>query len=133
MVRRGISGVIFDVDGTLIDSTYLHTVTWWQALSAYGHEMPMHVIHKSIGMGADRLLDHLLGEERDHTDDDRVTDAHAVLYSAFWARLRPLPGAAHLLRECAAADKRVVLATAASGGELAAVRAAIDADDAIYS
>src|SRR5689334_21277694 len=133
MARRGIGGVIFDVDGTLVDSTYLHTVTWWQALSAYGHDVPMHVIHKSIGMGSDRLLDHLLGEERDHADDDEVTDAHAVLYSAFWARLRPLPGATHLLRECAAAGRRVVLATAATGGELAAVRSALDADDAIYA
>src|SRR5262249_23715459 len=101
MARRGTGGVIFDVDGTLVDSTYLQTVAWWQAVAAYGHEVPMHMIHKSIGLGADRILEHLLGDERDFFQDDRIIDAHGVLYSAFWARLRPLPGAAHLLRECA--------------------------------
>ena len=59
---RSFALIVFDLDGTLIDSTYLHTVTWWQALSAYGQDVPMHAIHKSIGMGPDRLLDHLLVE-----------------------------------------------------------------------
>ncbi|MEE3920732.1 HAD family hydrolase [Micromonospora sp. BRA006-A] len=54
-------GVLFDVDGTLVDTTYLHTVSWWEALRQADHRVPMARIHRSIGMGSDKLLDHLLG------------------------------------------------------------------------
>ena len=51
---------LFDVDGTLVDSNYLHAVTWWQAFAQAGHDVPMAAIHRAIGMGSDQLLDALL-------------------------------------------------------------------------
>jgi HAD superfamily hydrolase (TIGR01509 family) len=91
----------------------------------------MAAIHHAIGMGSDRILDALLGEDRDRDEDGAIIDAHAALYSTYWDRLRPLPGAADLLRACAAAGQRVVLASSANEPELAALRRALDADDVI--
>ena len=39
-------GALFDVDGTLVDSNYLHAVTWWQAFTHAGHDVPMAAIHE---------------------------------------------------------------------------------------
>ena len=56
-----VSAVLFDMDGTLIDSNYLHAVTWWEAFTQAGHDVPMARIHRAIGMGSDQLLDALEG------------------------------------------------------------------------
>lgn len=125
------AGVLFDVDGTLVDTTYLHTVTWWQALRRYGHDVPMASVHRTVGMGADKIVAHLLGADRNRDEDGPLADAHTELYKQYWPQLRPLPGAAALLRACANRELRVVLASSASGEELAALCRAIGADDVV--
>lgn len=125
------TGVLFDVDGTLVDTTYLHATSWWQAFRQYGHTVPMALIHHRIGMGSDKILDELLPADRDRADDGHMVDAHAALQAAYWDRVQPLPGADRLLRECADRGVRVILASSASDRELKALRKALDADDAI--
>jgi HAD superfamily hydrolase (TIGR01509 family) len=127
----GKPGVLFDVDGTLVDTTYLHAVAWWEALRQFSHDVPMAEIHRGIGMGSDKLIDHLLGTDRDKAADDDMTTAHDVLYGAWWERLRPLPGAADLLRACAGRGLAVVLASSAKANELTILRGVIGADDVI--
>jgi HAD superfamily hydrolase (TIGR01509 family) len=127
------AGVLFDVDGTLVDTPYLHAVCWAEALRQSGHDVPMATVHRSIGMGSDEILDHLLGPDRDKDDDETVTSAHLALYKQFWGRLRPLPGAVELMRRCTERGVRVVLASSASKEELAALRCTLDADDAIHT
>src|SRR5690348_3113595 len=112
----GRPGVLFDVDGTLVDTTYLHAVTWWEALRQHDHDVPMASIHRGIGMGSDKLLDHLL-PDRDTGEDEELTAAHDALAGAWWDRLRPLPGAADLLRATAARGLAVVLASSAKQHE----------------
>ncbi|NVI91714.1 HAD family hydrolase [Actinomadura sp. BRA 177] len=126
-----IDAVLFDVDGTLVDTNYLHATTWWQAFLQYGHTVPMGNIHRAIGMGSDKLLDHLLPDGRDRDADDAIRSAHTALYAQYWSRLTPFDGAADLLRACAGWGNRVVLASSAAVPELKALRAALDADDAI--
>jgi HAD superfamily hydrolase (TIGR01509 family) len=124
-------GVLFDVDGTLVDTTYLHTVSWWEALRQADRPVPMATVHRSIGMGSDKLLDHLLGPERDRDEDPKLREAHDTLYTEYWGRLTPLPRAADLLRACAERGLRVVLATSAAEHEVGALRRALNADDVI--
>jgi len=124
-------GILFDVDGTLVDTTYLHTVSWWEALRQHDNDVPMAEIHRAIGMGSDRILEHLLGPDRDTGADDATVQAHDILYGAWWERLRPLPGAAELLRECAQRGLTVVLASSAKEAELKKLRRVLDVDDVI--
>jgi HAD superfamily hydrolase (TIGR01509 family) len=131
-MNQSARGVLFDVDGTLVDTNYLHAVSWWEAFRQSGHAVPMARIHRAIGMGSDKLLDHLLGADRDRAADETLRAAHLTLYTTYWERLRPLPGAADLLRACAARGLRVVLASSASKKELATLRRTLDADDVIY-
>jgi HAD superfamily hydrolase (TIGR01509 family) len=126
-----VRAVLFDVDGTLVDTNYLHAVTWWEALARAGHDVPMARLHRCIGMGSDQLMDELLPGGRDRDADADIVASHDALYSVYWSRLRPLPGAAALLRACHERGARVVLASSAGPRELAVLRAALGADDAI--
>lgn len=127
----GARGVLFDVDGTLVDTNYLHTLAWWQAFRRYGHDVPMASIHRTIGMGGSTLIEHLLGTDRDKDQDESLEDTHGALFSAQWPALRPFDGARDLLQHCADAGLAVVLATSASEEELSVLRKVIDADSAI--
>ena len=126
-----VCAVLFDVDGTLVDTNYLHAVCWGEALRQQGRPVPMATVHRAIGMGSAELLDHLLGSDRDRERDDMLHAAHLALYKQFWGRLQPLPGSVALLRKCAGNGLQTVLASSASEDELAALRSALDADGAI--
>jgi HAD superfamily hydrolase (TIGR01509 family) len=125
-----VSGVLFDVDGTLVDSGYIHTLCWWQALRQDGRDVPMATIHRAVGMGSDRLVPHVL----DDGDDEllgRLTAAHDTLYSTYWSQLRLLPGARELVRRCHDAGLITVLASSAGAAELDVLRRVLDIDDAL--
>lgn len=124
-------GVLFDVDGTLVDSNYQHTIAWWQAFRRFGHDIPMAEIHRAIGMGGDRLVAHLLGEDRVSEQDAELDSTHGAIFSSYWPSLRAFKGAAELIRRCAEDGLTVVLASSASNDELGVLREIIDADDAI--
>jgi len=126
-----VTAALFDVDGTLVDTNYLHAVTWWEAFAQAGHAVPMAEIHRAIGMGSGLLLDKLLPGDRDKDADADIRTAHSALYSTYWSRLRPLPGAADLLRACKRRGMAVVLASSADEPEFKALRAALDVEDAI--
>ncbi len=122
---------VFDVDGTLVDTNHLHVTTWWEAFRQAGHRVPMHAIHRSVGLGSTDLIAHLLGDDRDQDQDARLSAAHTALYAQYFDRLPALADAGRLLRRLHQDGWTVVLATSASGPELSALRRAIDADDAI--
>ena len=126
-----VRAVLFDVDGPLVDSNYLNTVAWWEAFVQAGHDVQTARIHRAIGMGSYQLLGELLPADRDRAADAEIAAAHAAPYSVYWSRLRPLPGAARLLRACHEQGLRGILANSAGPQELEVLRSALDADDAI--
>jgi HAD superfamily hydrolase (TIGR01509 family) len=130
-MSKSVRAALFDVDGTLVDSNYLHAVTWWEAFGQAGYQVPMADIHRAIGMGSDQMLGELLPADRDTDTDARVSAAHRALYATYRARLRPLPGAADLLRACQRRGLTVVLASSAGEAEFGSLRAALAAEDAI--
>ena len=119
-------GVLFDVDGTLVDSNYLHTVAWWRAFQEAGEDIAMSAIHRLIGMGSDQLVKAVLGAE-----SEELSDAHSRHFAPLRQEIRSFPRAADLLREVRRRGGKVVLATSAKADDLDALRNAIDADDAI--
>ncbi len=122
---------VFDVDGTLVDTNHLHVTTWWEAFRQAGHRVPMHAVHRAVGLGSTDLVAHLLGDDRDKDQDAELSAAHKALYGQYFDRLPALQDAGRLLRRLDQRGWRVVLATSASGAELDALRRAIGADDAI--
>ncbi|WP_330281217.1 HAD family hydrolase [Streptomyces sp. NBC_00588] len=122
---------VFDVDGTLVDTNHLHVATWWEAFRQAGHTVPMHAIHRAVGLGSEDLVARLLGDGRDKDQDAELSAAHTALYGQYFDRLPALQDAGKLLRRLHGDGWTVVLATSASGPELSALRRAIDADDAI--
>ncbi|ULR55150.1 HAD family hydrolase [Streptomyces deccanensis] len=124
---------VFDVDGTLVDTNHLHVVAWWEAFRQGGHEVAMHDVHRAVGLPSGDLITHLLGEELDPAEKDALSAAHKALYGTYFDRLPALPDAGRLLRRLDGQGWSVVLATSAGGAELAALRRAIGADDAIMA
>ncbi|MDR7082538.1 HAD superfamily hydrolase (TIGR01509 family) [Arthrobacter ginsengisoli] len=123
--------MLFDVDGTLIDSVYFHTVAWWQAFRQAGYDVPMASIHRSVGMGGDRILARLLPTGRDADSDSAIMASHAAVFATFWPSLTPLDGARELLVQCHDGGLAVALASSARKRDLEVLRAAIGADDVI--
>jgi HAD superfamily hydrolase (TIGR01509 family) len=123
--------VLFDVDGTLVDTTFLHAVCWSEALRQHGHRVATAEIHHAIGMSGDKLLANCLRDDRDTSQDAALSAAHSTLYKQWWGRLTPFAGAAELVRRCHERGLAVVLASSANEEELGALRSALDAEDAI--
>ena len=121
-----MKAVLFDVDGTLVDSNYFHVLAWWQAFTENGHEVTMIALHRLIGQGSDRLVESVIGKP-----DSDVVEAHSAQWSEWIDRTPSLPGATDLLRRTKSAGLDVVLATSASSDELQTLRQAIAADDVI--
>jgi HAD superfamily hydrolase (TIGR01509 family) len=128
---KGYRAVLLDVDGTLVDSNYPHTVAWWQAFREAGLDVPMWRIHRAIGMGADQLIPHVLDGSSPEVDAEAITGSHDALYAAWWPSLRALPGARDLVRRCHDAGLVTVLASSAGGREVRVLRELLDVDDAI--
>jgi HAD superfamily hydrolase (TIGR01509 family) len=125
-----LDAVLFDVDGTLVDSNYLHVDAWTQAFSEVGAGVDAWRIHRDIGMDSKRLLADLLGDRADELGD-AAKDGHKRAYAAKESLLRPFAGARDLLAALAGRGTKVVLATSAPPDELEMLRRVLDSDDAI--
>ncbi|WP_378148117.1 HAD family hydrolase [Cnuibacter sp. UC19_7] len=124
--------VLFDIDGTLIDSNYLHVESFMQAFEEVGVEMSAWRVHRAIGLDSSRLLEELLGE-RAQEIGDQVKEGHSRLYRELWPRLRRFDGARELLETLHERGIRVVLATSAPEDELEELLRVLDCDDVIHA
>lgn len=119
-------GVLFDVDGTLADTNYLHTLAWSRALHDAGKWAPMNAIHRLIGMGGDQLVPTLLGH-----GCTAATESRSSRYQELLGDARIFPGAHDLLCRVHHEGIAVVLATSSAEDELGPLLEQLDADEAI--
>ena len=122
--------VLFDVDGTLVDSNYLHIYAWMRAFDAEGVRTDAWRIHRCIGMDGSTLVRTLSGDAGQDVVD-RLKERHSEYYQESSHLLAPLPGARDLIRRIADLGLQVVLATSAPGDELEKLRKVLDCDDVI--
>jgi HAD superfamily hydrolase (TIGR01509 family) len=122
--------VLFDVDGTLVDSNYLHVYAWQRAFDAEGITVAAWHIHRLIGMDGSKLV-RTLSDEAPTDVQDRLSDAHSRYYREIAPLLTPLPGARALLRRVAELGPQVVLASSAPDDELEILRKVLGCDDVI--
>ena len=110
---RGDAGVILDVDGTLLDTNYLHAVAWARAFRDNGHDVPMAALHRTIGMSSDNLVKELLGDS-----DEAVVEGHSKHYEAFQEEVRAFPQVPDLIRACRDRGLSVVIVTSGAKDDL---------------
>lgn len=122
--------VLFDVDGSLVDSNYLHVFAWQRAFDAEGLPVAAWQIHRCIGMDGSTLVRTLSNEAPDEVQE-RLSDGHSRYYREITPLLAPLPGARALLRRVADLGLQVVLATSAPDDELEILLKVLDCDDVI--
>ncbi|MBX7450408.1 HAD family hydrolase [Mycolicibacterium sp. 3033] len=123
--------VLFDVDGTLVDSNYLHVYAWVRAFEAEKVNVEAWRIHRCIGMDGTTLVKTLAGEGAGQGQLDQLKDRHSEFYEDSTHLLTPLPGARDLLRRVADLGLQVVLATSAPDDELSRLREVLDCDDVV--
>jgi HAD superfamily hydrolase (TIGR01549 family) len=109
---------ILDIDGTLVDSNYQHTIAWYRALRQHGHVLPIWRIHRHIGMGSDQLVASLCGDDVEARQGDDIRDAEKALYMALIDEVEPLAGARDLMVDLKRAGRRIVLASSAKPDEV---------------
>ncbi len=118
--------MLFDLDGTLIDSVYQHVLAWQEALTAVGIDLSVWKLHRRIGMSGGLFVTALLRETGGALSPDQIRAlnlAHTEAYARRRDTVRPLPGARELL--AALTERQVKWAIATSGLAIAA-RPALD-------
>lgn len=102
---------LLDIDGTLLDSTYHHTLAWARAFAECGEVVPAWLIHRHIGMGGDRLVPAVTDERTEARIGDEVRERWERAYDEVIDQTRLLPGAQDLLGALRRAGLKVVLAS----------------------
>ncbi len=109
---------LLDVDGTLVDTNYHHTIAWYRAFRRHGLVLPLWRIHRHIGMGGDQLIASLCDEETDKRIGDDIRDAEKSLYQELIDEVQPLPDARRLIEVLTQRGHATVLASSAKSEEV---------------
>lgn len=111
-------GAIVDIDGTLVDSNYQHTLAWDRALREHGAFVALWRIHRRIGTGGDQIVAALAGDEVEERSGDAIREAEGARYRELIDEVRVLDGARELLQELRRRGLTTVLASSAKAEEV---------------
>jgi HAD superfamily hydrolase (TIGR01549 family) len=109
---------ILDVDGTLVDTNYHHTLAWHRALRDNGHHVRMWEIHRHIGMGGDKIVAALAGAEAEHEQGEEIREAESEAYAELIGEVEPIEGARELIVDLREEGAAIVLASSAKPEEV---------------
>ena len=110
-----VKAVFLDIDGTLMDTNYLHIEAWAQAFEEVGARPPRSRIHHQVGKGSDRLIPEFV---EDGHKAARVSELHSEYYAQLQERGHTLPGAKELVTSLVDRGYEVWFATSAKPEEL---------------
>ena len=108
---------IFDIDGTLVDTNYQHALAWYRAFRQHGVVIPIWQIHRAIGIGSDRVVEMLAGEQVEQELGETLRAAEGPLYQEMIDEVEPMKGAHELLHDLKRAGHAVILASSAEEKE----------------
>lgn len=135
MVTTGLPfrTVLFDVDGTLIDSNGAHALSWQQALSEHGQHVPLDEVRRMIGTGGDKLLPGLSGIEEESAAGRAIIARKKALFATHLPALEPTRGARLLLEYLRDHGVTMVVATSAGDDEVATLLTQAGVDDLLQT
>lgn len=114
-----IRGVIFDVDGTLVDSNDAHARAWVDALEEHGIKVPFEEVRRCIGMGGDKLLPAVANLSSDSPQGERISERCSEIFmQRELPRLRAFPGARELLQKIRGRGVKIGVASSAKEEKL---------------
>jgi HAD superfamily hydrolase (TIGR01549 family) len=114
-----IQAVIFDIDGTLVDSVDLHAEAWQRAFREFGREVAFEDVRHQIGKGGDQLMPVFFSEEELARFGEELEEFRGSLYKReYLPRVRAFPDVRELFLRVRGDGKRVALASSAKKDEL---------------
>ena len=125
-----LQGVVFDVDGTLVDSNDAHAESWVDTFAEAGYNVPFDVVRPLIGMGADKLLPKTVGVAHDSDEGKKLTKRRSEIFrEKYLPRLRALPGSRQLVLRVRKDGLKTIVATSANDEELKGLLKAAEVAD----
>lgn len=127
-----IEAIIFDIDGTLVDSVDLHAQAWKEAFKHFGKDIPYQQVRHQIGKGGDQLLPVFFSREELDRLQEEMEEYRSKLYKRdFLPRVRAFPRVRELFERIKRDDKRIALASSAKGDELSAYKRIANIEDLV--
>jgi HAD superfamily hydrolase (TIGR01509 family) len=114
-----LQGVIFDIDGTLVDSNDAHAQSWVDTFAEAGYDVPFEAVRPLIGMGADKLLPKTIGIRHDSKEGKQLSKHRSEIFrKKYLPNLRPLDGSRTLVLRIRSEGLKAIVATSAKDEEL---------------
>ena len=108
---KPVDTVVLDLDGTLVDSVYVHVLAWQKAFRDVGLEVPAYRLHRLIGMGGDRLVAAATSQAVEDALGDELRSRHPAHLDELFHAVVPTDGATDLLEALRERGLEVVLAS----------------------
>lgn len=122
MAESTLKAVIFDVDGTLVDSNDAHARAWVEALTEQGYHVTFDDIRRRIGMGGDNLLPEVIGQSRDSPEGKQVSRRRKEIFrSKYLPQVRAFPDVPALFRRAQDRGLQTTISSSAEQDELNAL------------
>jgi HAD superfamily hydrolase (TIGR01509 family) len=127
-----LEGVIFDIDGTLVDSNDAHAQSWVDTFAEAGYDVPFDVVRPLIGMGADKLLPKTIGVKYESEEGKKLIKRRSEIFcEKYLPTLRPLDGSRALVLRVRSERLKAIVATSAKDEELQGLLEAAEVADLI--
>jgi HAD superfamily hydrolase (TIGR01549 family) len=127
-----IQAVIFDLDGTLVDSNKLHVASWERAFRHFGKRFSLEQLRQHIGKGSDQYLPEFLNEEEMKRFGKELDEYRSELFTKeYLPRVKPFPKVRELFERIESDDKRIALATSSKTSESKIYKKLLQIEDLI--
>lgn len=129
-----IRAVIFDIDGTLIDSVDLHAQAWKDTFKHFGKDVPYEQVRNQIGKGGDQLMPVFFSSQELSEFGEEMEKFRGDLYKReYMPRVKGFPLVRELFQRILADDKKIALASSAKGDELESYKRLVHVEDLIHA
>jgi HAD superfamily hydrolase (TIGR01509 family) len=125
-----LQGIIFDIDGTLVDSNDAHAQSWVDTFAEAGYDVPFEAVRPLIGMGGDKLLPKTIGIRHDSEEGKKLSKRRSEIFrKKYLPNLRPLEGSRALALRIRSEGLKAIVATSAKDEELKGLLEAAEVAD----